>query len=38
VTRTFVAVFPPPEIVESLTVLLSELRAAIPDGVKWVER
>lgn len=37
-TRTFVAVFPPPEIVESLTALLPELHAAIPDGVKWVER
>jgi 2'-5' RNA ligase len=37
-TRTFVAVFPPPPIVESLTVLLPELRRAIPEGVKWVER
>lgn len=36
-TRTFIAVFPPPEIVESLTALLARLRAAIPDGVKWVE-
>ena len=37
-TRTFVAVFPPPPIVETLTVLLPELRRAIPEGVKWVER
>jgi 2'-5' RNA ligase len=36
-TRTFVAVFPPPEIVENLTALLSRLRAAVPEGVKWVE-
>jgi 2'-5' RNA ligase len=38
VTRTFVAVFPPPEIVESLTAFIPRLRDAIPEGVKWVER
>jgi 2'-5' RNA ligase len=37
-TRTFVAVFPPPAIVESLTALLPELRGAVPEGVKWIER
>ena len=37
-TRTFIAVFPPPPIVESLTAFLPELGIAVPEGVKWVER